>query len=1247
MDIKYGVRMRRRPRVSFEGVVLMACMGSAFGDSHAAPELPKQPPPPPPRRSSPTNILTARDASTDTLASEHSIQRTHPPPLPPLRPPPPPPLKSVEQAASTGSSSTSTLEHTELPLMESQRNSVTRLDARKLGDNGELGGMKSKSRDDKINEDFSLGDNQKDVLAEGSLKAEDALVSPVSQIRRANLEEEEEEEDVVNLKDQWNDRDFQNVPRFQFASADTSPDTPRMLPENSTLKSSDFGRNGPPSTNSRPPTATQFSQAATNDLSRPPESSLMPQMRANALPHQSLRVPRDYEAVSVARHSIRHPQHRGVPRVSRPSRRSESSTWKSIWGKVERGLDELANLEDVVSSRAHEMISSVAPQRRSDHHAQQSAPSWAVSRSTLAKRREMKPGPAVEDLRPYGKKYEQAKDRQQAKTSNTPSNATPERTIYWNDRSAGQKMLRANGGASEPTNTLPHKSTSFSGNNDPLPQNQQTQLQQPLSSPQSVDQKQEDKYSSELPARPSPYQQPRELQSPPPSRSSPEQTRRDSRIPWQEQSSTGQKRQMMPPPNARKEAGEDMEMSWKSRLARLMPPIPRFPSPRAFFRKKDPYLSYSNLDAWKADDEDERGGGLFGIFGRRPDSKPRSPSRNRHSHDSELTASPVASLMRRCGDGKKLSLLNSLERSRCRSVGRSRAALDIFSVMFTVLGLQQLRGLPGNTLSSSTPGSSPEILISGASLLVESMMTWAPYAFAVAYLFASSNKQLFENKTQSLASVVSRTVKEEAQYAQLYLRLYCAVPLGARLPERMEDASFSQVVSLVSSSRLHGFVTFILASLVVMTISVVRPMVVAVCGALADIVLQDGWQKWPFPWTEIASTTKEVIFSLVAKFEELLAGGVSNFLDSPAQFVFHLTVFGSLLAISFLPTIEEKRTSKAPRAMNDDGDDDSFAATELTEQLANLGTSSASRLSMLSMNGSVETALERWQVVVASLRNSSQKGSLTSSLRLVGHMVLAAIIALLPVIVSIILSASREELSSVPLISWDSLLDVSAVLCSVLIVAFPACRDAIESVDSRSSLLGFLALLSDTVNEINNYRNPQSDIQFAASVSPTAGLTVSDLWAAHTTKRAWAVRGASLSCKNGEVLVLLGDDGSGKTRLLTAIAEAMLNPPKRALTSNKVRGSVALGGLDISKWDRNVVKRRLGLLLSDVRTVSDIANLVSGLTLEEILEPIDPSRRKGTNVPSKLSSAEKSAMVLGLKVRKGIFIVYCLRPCAV
>ena len=104
---------------------------------------------------------------------------------------------------------------------------------------------------------------------------------------------------------------------------------------------------------------------------------------------------------------------------------------------------------------------------------------------------------------------------------------------------------------------------------------------------------------------------------------------------------------------------------------------------------------------------------------------------------------------------------------------------------------------------------------------------------------------------------------------------------------------------------------------------------------------------------------------------------------------------------------------------------------------------------------------------------------------------------------------------------------------------------------------------------------------------------------AHRFQRAWVARRISLECCSGEVVVVLGD--TGKTRLLTAIAEDLVMPSKRSPTTTQVRGSINVGGQP-ARGDQNIGKK-LGLMLNDIRTVGDQAAFLSGLTLEEIPDP--------------------------------------------
>ena len=361
-----------------------------------------------------------------------------------------------------------------------------------------------------------------------------------------------------------------------------------------------------------------------------------------------------------------------------------------------------------------------------------------------------------------------------------------------------------------------------------------------------------------------------------------------------------------------------------------------------------------------------------------------------------------------------------------------------------------------------------------------------------------------------------------------------------------------------------------------------------------------------------------------------------TFVDSPMQFSFHLSMFASLIMCSLLPQIEERRAVASFTNKEDLEEELATSNFESAEEWSRLGTSSASRLSMLSENGSVENALARWRASrITPLDDYPSKSrTLSSLIRLVTFTVAGAILAGLPLLVSHLLAVETPSLhKSLSILRWNSLFDLSFIQIFLFVLVHQALQKVMESSEHAAFVKDFQTDLVSTKKEIEDSNKRQSDFQLMGSVSPSAGMAVRDLWAAHASKRAWAVRGANLQCKNGEILAILGDDGNGKTRLLTTLAEALTFPPKRTTTAIKVRGYIAICGLELSKWDHKMLKRRLGILLSDVRMIADSASLFSGWTMEEILEPVDGLQNNNNNpMERSLSSAEKSSMLLALKV---------------
>jgi len=675
-----------------------------------------------------------------------------------------------------------------------------------------------------------------------------------------------------------------------------------------------------------------------------------------------------------------------------------------------------------------------------------------------------------------------------------------------------------------------------------------------------------------------------------------------------------------------------------SKLAKIIPPLPRLPFSKLLGRGSNSYQMYAeaSMDPWRLDDEERKSkkSGFLGLF-RRNDPVPSviTTTGKVGSKGKASTMPPVAELLSRSKHGNSTCLLSDQDVRTGRSIGQSRAALDVACLGFVLFGVREI--LPylskvqvPRSLADIDNTFMPEL----KEALSLSFDSWAWFGFIAAFLASETNSLLYDSRTRTIASSVGNMVEGAAEYGQLFLRLVAAVPVEKHVPDFLKMAARSQFFGVTSAARLRFFVTMVLSVVVLMTVSIVRPLVVGTLVALADVVTLPQLRRWPLKWGEIGDSLKNIVLPLGDEVRQLVANEVGSILQHPLKLAFVCSVLIAVFAMSLLPSMEQRRPVGPPVDTEDDDEEASSSAFGNFETVANLGTSSASRLDLFAKTGTIEGMLERWRVMRPESRRTLNRPPMHSMLRLFGYGALSVVLAAFPLLLHHTLGMS-SVLVAPRLVQVDSLLDSSILLLFVLSLTWKTMRQLIGVSGTGPVAVSFLSSLGGTVNEVaQSQQASQMNLQLAASISPTKGLAVADLWAAHTAKRAWAVRGAHLMCRNGEVVVILGDDSAGKSRLLTTISEAIVAPPRRALSATKVRGSISLGGLDVSKWDRAQLKRRVGLVLNDVRTVSDTAELVSGLTLEEILEPMDGMHNPGE--PHVLSTHEKSAMNLALQVRQ-------------
>merc|ERR1719296_113178 len=100
---------------------------------------------------------------------------------------------------------------------------------------------------------------------------------------------------------------------------------------------------------------------------------------------------------------------------------------------------------------------------------------------------------------------------------------------------------------------------------------------------------------------------------------------------------------------------------------------------------------------------------------------------------------------------------------------------------------------------------------------------------------------------------------------------------------------------------------------------------------------------------------------------------------------------------------------------------------------------------------------------------------------------------------------------AIPESGWASLLELATLLTFAHLRAMTAANVAIEANELRlgRTVTSFFRKLASTVSELENLAAQSSagaDFQAMLTASPTKGIVVSDLWAAHASRRAWAVR---------------------------------------------------------------------------------------------------------------------------------------------
>ena len=987
-------------------------------------------------------------------------------------------------------------------------------------------------------------------------------------------------------------------------------------------------------------------------------------------------------------------QHRAGQRPPQATRRTAPIVppLQGLWSRVEKSLDDLANLEDAITGRASTLVNTAVPRKwRRDAAV---ANHNNNNNNKRQQRQSQRPGGPKKKLgltsQPlstphtrwqHQQKLQLAAATNKAKASGSSSQpsfsvhpyslldktnrkfaSTPRsnlaissvKRVEWDGLLSGnaRKLMPANGGASAP-NGYQQSWQSYSG--------QDNQGQSPASNspPQQaqesrvIDPNNQQQQGADKTAAQRQQQQQASLQQYGPRSPVPPQGQVQRQDAWQQQNKLGGAQ--APPPtvagNARSAFSEqerkasvarptqvsrsssfdDDDDDKKSFLSRTIGAIP-IPSVGKLlnFRRKKVYNNYASLDAWDAAEDDSKSSrGFFGIFRGKKGDAGRSPAGavGKKQENRGTLPQPVHHLLERSDKGTTASLLSVADKKRIRGIGKSRAIMDAIALSFFIWGVRELKGLDTvpvpTTLHEFGANTVPNLLI----CILTSGDTWAPITLLAAFLTVWTNSLIFDGRVKEVATDVAKSVEAEASYGRLFLRLVASTPTDISLPTKLFRAAGLQVSALADLSRLRSYVTYAITAILIMTVDFIRPLVLSIVGSVIRLAALSEWRTWPIAFDKLLGEVK-AIFSVVGnEIRALIGGELVGAGHHPMQVAFKASILAALFGAACLPALEKRRKFTA----NEDNEEENTEeiSRRMSEQISDLGASSASRLGILSKNGGIESTIERWRLIQEESSNQASETSIGSLFRRLGYYIASWFILAAPVLIfGFLLDVPMSGWTSATVSHWEAMFEVSLLLLTTNGLAWKAAGRAVESSHLFPEVQGFLKSLARASEESSPQKTAPQALRTGAN--PTAGLLVKNFWAAHVVKRAWAVRGANLQCRNGEVVVLLGDDGAGKTRLLTAVAESIISPPKQALTTQIQRGNVSVGGIDVAKWDRNELKKRVSLSLSDIRALAKTADLWSGLSLEEILEPGDPQR---ITDPTHVSGArEKSCMLQALKI---------------
>ena len=477
---------------------------------------------------------------------------------------------------------------------------------------------------------------------------------------------------------------------------------------------------------------------------------------------------------------------------------------------------------------------------------------------------------------------------------------------------------------------------------------------------------------------------------------------------------------------------------------------------------------------------------------------------------SSLLQSTITDLI---SNQKSTNILSQKEMRQCRVLGKRKAFFDIVELVFGSIFLHEFMK-PMVRLLVIQDWFIPQTFPEMKSILQNTVMaalpsviedSWAIYVLIAAFLSRFTKKLIFDPKETSIVSHASNRIKLNISFSQLYLRLVSGSPIDQVLSKSLCAASTKEVSAIIANSRLRAFIFMAIAIISASTLSILQPVVLTIISALLQLVSLETLREWPVPWKEVGVNVRGIIRPLRTVLQELIGEEIGRISKNPLAVASPIVLLAILVSFTILPLFESNHARK--ESLQSQGQVRSRDIVDYAT-FANLGVSSANRIGLQMHNGSVENILNRFQSLSARKRASVSvpTSSRQNSLRKIILYTFSNLLSAIPLLVHFVVSSGITSMSIVELnwkkIDWVIICCMAVLMVRTRGLASEAVKASSALVHDLPSIVSFKNALTSTFDEVNAGKiNPQADLQLTATASSTEGLVVSNLWAAHVSKR--------------------------------------------------------------------------------------------------------------------------------------------------